>query len=150
VVEARRTALGTEGLSLGSDRAKAFMQRAATGLEGLRMPEVFPVVHEIIKRAALARGRGVRHAPQKRTQAEEVLARRQESAPVAPGRAEAQAEMEAKRAAVTRGDEGQRTDRHQLETLSLTRHPCCMADAAPQTSAQVASPLQAAGEAIAV
>ena len=37
-----------------------------------------------------------------------------------------------------------------METLSLTLHPFRMADAAPQTSAQVASHLQAAVAAIAV
>jgi hypothetical protein len=42
----------------------------------------------------------------------------------------------------------QRTYRHQLETLSLSLHPFCIADSAPQTSAQVARHLQAAVEAI--
>ncbi len=57
--------------------------------------------------------------------------------------------MEAKRAEVTRWEEVQRTYRHQLETLSLTLHPFSISDAAPQTSAQVHSRVQAAVEAIA-
>jgi hypothetical protein len=113
------------------------------------MPDFFPGVHAIIKSYALAMGRGVRHAHEELTKAQEVLARLQELAPVAPGRSEAQAEVEAKRAEVTRWEEGQRTYRHQLATLSLTLHPFCIADSAPQTSAQVESHLQATVEAIA-
>ena len=56
--------------------------------------------------------------------------------------------MEAKRTEVTRWEAGQRMDRHQLETLSLTLPPFRIADSTPQTSAQVASHLTAAVEAI--
>ena len=149
VVDARLTALGTEVLYLVSDRAKALIQLAEKGLECLSMPDFFHVIHEIIKSYSLAMGRGLRHAYQELQKAEEVLARLQELAHVAPGRPEAQAEVEAKRAEVTRWEEGQHTYRHQLETLSLTLHPFCIADSAPQTSAQVESHLQAAVEAIA-
>jgi hypothetical protein len=149
-VEARLTALGTEVLSRVSARAKALMQLAEKGLECLSMPDFFHVVPEIITSYSLALGRGLRHAHQELKKAEEVLARLQESAPMAPGRSEAQAEVEVRQAEVTRWEEGQRTDRHQLETLSLTLHPFCMADSAPQTSAQVESHLQAAVEASAV
>jgi hypothetical protein len=45
-------------------------------------------------------------------------------------------------------EEVQHAYRHHLETLSLTLHPCCIADSTPQTSDQVASRLSAAVEAI--
>ena len=147
VVDARLTALGTAGLSLSSDRAKALIQLAEKGLEGLSMPDVFHVVHELIKSSSLAIGRCVRHAPQERTKAEEALARLQALPHAAADRPEAKAQVEAKRAEVTRWAEVQCTYRHQWETLSLTRHPFCIADSTPQTATQVASPRAAAVEA---
>jgi uncharacterized protein DUF6399/IclR-like helix-turn-helix domain-containing protein len=148
VVDARLTALGTEVLYLVSDRAKALIQLAEKGLECLSMPDFFHVIHAIIKSYSLAMGRGVRHAHQELQKAEEARARRQDLAPAVPERPEAKAEVEAKRAEVRRWEEGQRTYRQQLETLSLSLHPFCIADSAPQTSAQVESHLQAAVEAI--
>jgi Family of unknown function (DUF6399)/IclR helix-turn-helix domain len=148
VVEARLTALGTGVLSLVRDRAKAFMQLAEKGLECLRMPDVFHVVHESIKSYALAIGRCVRHAQQELTKAEEALARRQGLAHGAPAYAAAQAAVEAKRTAMTRWEAVQRTERHELAPLSLTLHPFRIADSTPQTSAQVANQLTAAVEAI--
>jgi hypothetical protein len=148
VVEARLTALGTGVLYLVSDRAKALIQLAEQGLECLSMPDFFHVVHEIIKGYSLAIGRCVRHAQQELTKAEEALARRQGLAHGAPAYAEANAEVEAKRTEVTRWEAVQRTYRHELETLSLTLHPFRIADSTPQTSAQVASQLTAAVEAI--
>ena len=148
VVDARLTALGTEVLYLVSDRAKALIQLAEKGLECLSIPDFFPVIHAIVKSYSLPMGRCVRHAHQELQKAEEAVVRRQEQAHAAPDRPEAKAEVEAKRAEVRRWEEVQRTYRHQLETLSLSLHPFCIADSAPQTSAQVESHLQAAVEAI--
>ena len=49
LVEARLKALGTAGLSLVSDRAKALIQLAEQGLECLSMPDVFPCMHDLVK-----------------------------------------------------------------------------------------------------
>jgi hypothetical protein len=49
--------LGTDVLSMVSDRAKALIQLAEQGLECLSMPDCFHVVHDIIKSYALAIGR---------------------------------------------------------------------------------------------
>jgi hypothetical protein len=49
---------------------------------------------------------------------------------------------------VTRWDEAHHRYRQHLETLSLTLHPFCISDSAPQTSAQVDSHLQVAVAAI--
>ena len=150
VVDARLTELGTGVLYLVSDRAKALLQLAEKGLECLSMPDFFHVVHEIVKSYSLAMGRCVQHAHQELTKAEEALARRQGLAHGAPACAEAQAEVEVKRAEVTRWEEVQRMYRHQLETLSLSLHPFRIIDSTPQTSAQVESQLTAAVEAIEV
>jgi hypothetical protein len=140
----RLEVLGTRVLSLVSDRAKALIQLAEKGLEGLRMPDVFHLVHEIVPSYSLAIGRRVRQAHKALQQAEAVLERRAE---LAPG-AEAQAAVEARRAEVQRWDEVQRTYRRHLATLSLTLHPFDILDAAPQTSEQVESRLHAEVEAI--
>jgi hypothetical protein len=55
----------------------------------------------------------------------------------------------ARPAAVTRWAEAHSTSRRPLDTLARTRHPLRIADSAPQTAAEVASPLQATVAAIA-
>ncbi|HSX81602.1 MAG TPA: helix-turn-helix domain-containing protein [Candidatus Saccharimonadia bacterium] len=50
LVAKRLEALGAPGRSLVSDRAPALIQRAEPGLECLRMPAVFPLVHAIVER----------------------------------------------------------------------------------------------------
>jgi Family of unknown function (DUF6399) len=149
LMEARLKALGTDVFSLVSARAKALIQRAEQGLECLSRPDVFPVVHALSKRSALALGRRVRQAHQELTAAKQALARRQGQPPAEHADAAAQAVVEARPAAVTRWEEAHHTSRQPLETLSLTLHPFRRSDAAPQTSAQVASHRQAAVEAIA-
>jgi hypothetical protein len=148
LVDARLKALGTAVLSLVSDRAKALIQLAEQGLECLSMPDVFPGMHALVKRSALAIGQRVRHAQQERTKAKEALARRQGLPHAAPDAPEAKAWVEARQADVTRWEEAHHTSRGHVETLSLTRHPFSISHAAPQTSAQVASQLRAAVEAI--
>jgi hypothetical protein len=144
LVDERLKALGTSVLSLVSDRAKALVQRAAQGLECLSMPDFFHVVPDLVKSSSLAIGRRVSHAHQDLAPAEAVLERHPG---MAPG-AEAKAEGEAQRAAGQRWEAVQHTDRHHLETLSLTLPPCGIADSTPQTSAQVDSRLHAEVEAI--
>jgi hypothetical protein len=118
-----------------SDRAKALIQLAETGLECRSMPDFFHLVHAIVKSYSLAVGRRFSQAHKDLAHAEAVL---ESGSGLAQG-AEAEAEVEAKRAEVQRGAERQRTSRPHLETLSLTRHPFGLSDSAPQTSAQVES-----------
>src|SRR5919205_3994316 len=77
LVEERLKALGTGVLYVVSDRAKALVQLAETGLECLSMPDFFHVVHDIVKSYALPIGQRWRYARQELTKAQEVLARRQ-------------------------------------------------------------------------
>ena len=76
-VEERLTTLGAQVLYLVSDRAKALVQLAETGLECLSMPDFFHVVHDLVKSYTLPIGQRVRHARQELTKAQEALARRQ-------------------------------------------------------------------------
>ena len=148
LVEERLTALGAHVLYVVSDRAKALVQLAETGLECLSMPDFFHVIHAIVKSYSLAIGQRRRHAQQELTKAQEALARRQGRRPADQDTAEAQALVAARQAAVTRWDEAHHSYRGHLEHLSLTLHPFRLADSPPQTSAQVESQLTATVEAI--
>jgi len=135
-------------LSLVSDRAKALGQLATQGLECLSMPDCFHVVHASIKSYALPLGRHLRHAHQELKTATEALARLQGRPHTAQDALEATAVVGARQAEMTRWEEAHHTSRCHLDTLSRTRPPCRMADSAPQTSAEVASHLQATVEAM--
>jgi Family of unknown function (DUF6399)/IclR helix-turn-helix domain len=152
LLEERLTALGTSVRYLVSDRAQALVQLAEQGLACLSMPDFFHVVHDIVKSYSLAIGRHVSQAQQALTHAAEACSRLQalqEQPQRAPEVREAQALVAARQAELQHWAEVQCTYRHHLETLSLTLHPFCIADSTPQTSAQVASQLHAAIEAIA-
>lgn len=77
MVEERLQGCGTGGLSLLSDRAQALSQLADQGVEYLRLPAGFPVVHALITRSSLALARPLRHAPQEHQTATEARARLQ-------------------------------------------------------------------------
>jgi Family of unknown function (DUF6399)/IclR helix-turn-helix domain len=148
LLEERLKVLGASVRSLVSDRAKALVQLAEQGLECLSMPDFFHGVHDIVKSYSLAIGRHVRQAQQELTKATETHARLQEGPRTAPDAPEVQALVAARQATVQQWAEVQRTYRRHLETLSLTRHPFCIAASTPQTSAQVAHQWHAAVAAI--
>jgi hypothetical protein len=148
LVEERLQALGAHVLYVVSDRAKALIQLAEQGLECLSMPDFFHCVHEIVKSYSLALGRGVHHAHKELSEAKEALRRLQGRPQAAPELPAATALVARRQAEVTRWAEAHHTYRAHLETLSLTLHPFRLEDSAPQTSARVASDLQAALEAI--
>ena len=148
VVDARLKALNTEVFSLVSDRAKALIQLAEHGLECLSMPDVFPCMHDLVKRSSLPLGQRLRHAPQDLTKAKEAIARRPGPSPVHHPAPQAHGVVEARPSEVTRWEEAHTTSRGLLATLALTRHPFRLADSVPQSTAQVESQLQATVEAI--
>src|SRR5215471_11501921 len=150
LVEERLKGLGTEVLYVVSDRAKALIQLAEQGLEGLSMPDFFHVVHEIVKSYSLAIGQRWRHAQQALTKANEALARRQGRRQGEQATREARALVEARQAEVTRWEEASHIYRGHLESLSLTLHPFYISGSTPPTSAQVEPQLMAAVEAIEV
>jgi hypothetical protein len=103
------------------------------------MPEFFHVTHEIIQSYSLAMGRHLRQAHQDLTKATEALARHQGRPHAADDAPEARAVVAVRHAEVQRWAAVQHTYRQHRETRSLTLHPFRLADATPQTSAQVAS-----------
>jgi Family of unknown function (DUF6399) len=148
LVDERLTALGTRVRYVVSDRAKALIQLAEKGLECLSMPDFFHCMHELGKSYALTIGRRLRQAHQELTKATEALARRQGPSPGDQPDLQAKGLVEARQVEVTRWAGVHSTYRHHLEVLSLTLHPFRISDSVPQTSAQVASQLTAAVEAI--
>jgi hypothetical protein len=148
LVDKRLEALGAPVRYLLSDRAKALLQLAEQGLECLSIPDVFHLVHDIVKSYSLAIGRQLRQARQALQQAEDRLQRHQEHEPQPPAAREAMRQVEVTQAEVRRWETVQREYRQRLETLSLTLHPFAIEDSARQTSMQVESRVQAQVDAI--
>ncbi len=138
VVEERLTALRTDGRYVVSDRAKALIQLADQGLGGLRMPDVFQVMHDLVQSSSLAIARQVRRAHHALKHAAERLRRH----PNADGPLQAPL-VEPRRVDVQHWEGVRSTYRHHLAVLSLTVHPFHLDDAIPPTSAQVHSRLDA-------
>jgi hypothetical protein len=128
-VDERLTALGTDVLSVVSDRANALIQLAAQGFACLSMPDFLHVIHAIVQSSALAIGRRVSQAHKALTHVEDGLTRPLEDC-------EGQRHMETARAAGQRCQEVHRTYRQHLETLALPFHPFAISTALPQTAAQ--------------
>ena len=143
LVEARLEALGVGGLSLGSDRAKALSKLAETGLECRSVPDVFPLIHALVKSYALAIGGRLRQARQAVSQAQERFGQCQAVPPGGASAPPVQALGEASEAEVTPWESVHSADRHPLETVSLLVHPWRLGDSTRQTSAEVERQLHA-------
>ncbi len=148
LVAARLEALGAGVLSLVSDRAKALITLAEPGLECRSVPEVFPLIHALVKSYALAMCSRLRHARQAVRQAQALLSQFQAShrsgAEVQP----VQALVEASEAEVTHWESVHSAYRHHLETVSVLVHPWRLVDSRRQTSAEVERQVHAETQAI--
>jgi hypothetical protein len=100
LVAARLKTLGAGIRSLVSDRAKALLQLAEQGCEGLSMPDFFHGLHELTQGYALAIGQRLHQAHKQREAAEPPLARHRDHTRVTPASLQAQAAVEARRPAV--------------------------------------------------
>jgi hypothetical protein len=94
LVKARLETLGVRVFSLVSDRAKALIKLAETGLECLSIPELCHLLHALVKSYALAISRRVNQAQQALKHAPERLATCQASHPDSPELQRAQALVE--------------------------------------------------------
>src|SRR5262252_10493789 len=84
LVKARLETLGVRVFYLVSDRAKALIKLAETGLECLSIPDLFHLLHDLVKGYSLAICRRLRQAQQALQQAQERLATCQTSHPDSP------------------------------------------------------------------
>ena len=144
----RLTTLGTEVLSLGSERAKALVKLAHTGLGCLRIPEVFPLSHELAKGYALSILSRLRHAQQALEKAKQRLEALPRSQAGSGQLQQAQALVENGEAAVTHWQSVCHAYRERLSHLSRLLHPWRLVDSARQTSQEVEGQLHAAIEAL--
>src|SRR4029453_15640589 len=81
LVKARLGARGVRVFYLVSDRAKALIKLAETGLECLSIPDLFHLLHDLVKGYSLALCSRLRQAQQALQQAQERLATCQTSHP---------------------------------------------------------------------
>jgi hypothetical protein len=143
LVKARLETLGGRVFSVVSDRAKALSKLAETGLDCLSIPDVFPLLHDLVKSYALAIYRRLRPAQQALPHAQERLATCQASHPDSPALQRAQALVETSDAEVKRWPGVHSASRHHLETLSLILHPWRLLDSTRQRSPEVERQRQA-------
>jgi hypothetical protein len=146
LVEARLEALGVGVLYLVSDRAKALIKLAEKGLECLSIPDVFHLIHDLVKSYSLAMCGPLRQARQALNHARESLTTCQASR--RSSEEAQQAEVEACEAEVERWESVHSAYRHHLETVSLLVHPWRICNSTPQTSREVESRLHAEIDAI--
>jgi hypothetical protein len=135
--------LGVGVWYLVSDRAKALIKLADTGLECLSVPDLFHLIHDLVKSYALAICSPLRQAQQAFDQARESLTTCQASLRSRDEAQQAQAEVEARAAEVEHWASVHRAYRHHLETVSLIVHPWRIFDSTPQTSQEVERRLHA-------
>ncbi len=141
-VAARLEVLGTDVRSLVSDRAKALIKLAHTGLGCLSIPDVFHLIHELVKSHSLAIAGRLRQARQALSQVQERLATCEGSDPNSVETEQAQGLVEASRAEVTRWETVRSTYQRHLETVSLIMHPWRVADSIRQSSQEVEGQLR--------
>src|SRR5207244_555887 len=133
---------------LVSDRAKALITLAETGLDCLSSPDVFHLLHDLVKRYSLSLWSRLRQARQALRQAQERLTTCQAAEPSGAEVLQAQAFVEASEAEVQRGEGVHRAYRHHLEHLALIVHPWCLWDSTRQSAADVERQLRAERAAI--
>src|SRR5215217_6611022 len=133
----RLTTLGTEVLYLVSDRAKALIKLAHTGLGCLSIPDLFHLSHDLAKGYSLAIFSRLRQAQQALTQARERLATAQTSHPGSVQTQLAQDMVENREAEVKRWQDVRSAYRTHLTNLSLILHPWNLLDSVRQTAAEV-------------
>jgi hypothetical protein len=142
-VKARLDLLGVGVLYMVSDRAKALIKLAETGLECLSVPDLFHLMHDLAKSYSLAIFSRLSQAQQALHRAQERLATSQASHPGAPEGQQAQALVEECEAEVQRWQSVRMAYRNHLETLSLIVHPWWLLDSRRQTSQEVEGQLHA-------
>lgn len=143
VVQARLKTLGAPVRSLVSDRAPALIKLAKTGLDCLSIPDVFHLVHELVKSYALAIGSRMRQARQALGQAQERRAKCQACDPEGTETELARVAVATCEAEVSRWERVHDAYRLHLETVSLLVHPWRVADSTPQSAQEVEGQLQA-------
>jgi hypothetical protein len=145
----RLTTFGTEVLYLVSDRAKALIKLAHTGLRCPSIPDVFHMGHDLAKSYSLCIFGRLRHAKRDLEHAKQHLEKLPKEAQANPDQvAHAQARVTACATSVHHWQEVGRAWRQHLSKVSRILHPWRLADSIRQTSQEVEEQLRAELEAI--
>jgi len=145
----RLTTLGTKGLYVVSDRAKALVKLAHTGLGCLSIPDLFHLSHDLAKSYSLAIFSRLRHAKRDLEHAQQRLETLQQTAQAERVHIEqGQARVAACATALHHWQGVGRAWRQQLSNLARILHPWRLVDATRQTSKEVEEQLRAEIEAI--
>jgi hypothetical protein len=140
----RLTTFGTEVLYLVSDRAKALIKLANTGLGCLSIPDLFHLSHDLAKGYSLAIFGRLRQAKRDLEHAQQQLETLQKKAQVDRGQiAPAQARGITCATSVTHWQGVSRAWRQHLANLSRILHPWRLSDSSRQTSKAVEEQLHA-------
>jgi hypothetical protein len=133
----------TRVVSLVSDRAQALITLAETGLECPSIPEVFPLLYDLVKGDSLAISRQLQAAHQALSHAQAHLDKLQASGTSETEPRAAQSAVAACEAEVSHWEQGRETSRAHLKAMSLPVFPWRVTDSTPQTSQEVAAHLTA-------
>lgn len=136
-INRRLKTLGIGVSSLVSDRAKALIKLAETGLNCLSIPDMFHLSHDLAKGYALAIFGRLRQAPQGLAQVQQRLEALQASQLESAEVQQVQAAVEASEAVVARWQGVRSAYRQRLTNLSRIVHPWRLGDATRQTSQEV-------------
>jgi hypothetical protein len=136
-INGRLKTLGIGVLYLVSDRAKALVKLAQTGLDCLSIPDLFHVSHDLAKGYALSIYGRLRQAQQGLTQARQRLEALQGSQPGSAQVQQVQASVEACEAIVARWQGVRSAYRQRLSNLSRIVHPWRLVDSTRQTAQDV-------------
>jgi hypothetical protein len=136
-VTARLEPMKTYVLYLVSDRAKALIKLAETGLECPSIPDVFHLLHELAKGYSLAIWSQLKTARQALSRAQEHLATCQASGASEAQIESAQAAVAAGEADVAHWQQVRDTYRGHLGAMSVQVHPWRVTDSTPQSSQEV-------------
>src|ERR671914_1645172 len=148
-VNGRLTTFGTEVLYLVSDRAKALIKLAHTGLGCLSIPDLFHLSHDLAKGYSLSIFSRLRQAKGDLEQAKQRLETVQQNAQAEPVHIEAaQSRLAACAASINHWQEVSHAWRQHLSQLSCLLHPWWLVDSTPQTSKTVEEQLRAELQAI--
>ena len=141
---ARLTTFGTEVLYMVSDRAKALIKLAHTGLRCPSIPDLFHLGHDLAKSYSLAIFSRLRQAKRELEQAKQRLETVQKNAQAEHAQVvQGQAQVAACATAVTRWEGVGHAWRQRLSNVSRILHPWRLADSIRQTSKEAEELLRA-------
>jgi hypothetical protein len=147
-VKMRLEPMKTQVLYLVSDRAKALIKLAETGLECPSIPDLFHVLHDLVKGYSLAISRQLKAARQGLMQAQTHLDKCEASGACEPEVELAQAAVSACQTEMERWQQVRSTYRGHLGAMSLLVHPFGVVNSTPQSTSEVEAQLQAEVEAL--